>query len=234
MIRAFYSGTAGIKAQQEVVDIVSNNIANVNTEGFKSKSGQFGDLLYTSMEEKTGRSKTVLAGSGGAVAEVKNNMSDGGCTQTGRLLDYKIDGSGFFRVQDGSGNNYYTRNGAFSIANENGGMYLVNSAGMSVLDAKGNKIKVTGTGAVQAQPGVYDFPNESGLHNQGNNLFSASNTSGGAYAVDTKVMTGYLESSNVDLAQEMTRLIMSQRDYQLSARVVSTADQLANMANEMS
>lgn len=233
MIEAFYSGTSGLKAHQNALDVVSNNISNINTYGYKSKKQNFGDLLYSSqVRPETENSDILTAGSGSYVNSVDTDMSNGGADLTDSKTDFYIKGDGFFAVRDNAGNTYYTKDGAFEAINSGNGTILGTSDGLAVLDANGNTISA-GTGGVSAEPGVFTFKNAPGLLSAGQNLFTANDVSGQAVKSDETSVQGMAERSNVDLAEQMTELITSQRGYQLSAGVVSTANQIEEMVNEM-
>jgi flagellar basal body rod protein FlgG len=232
MIRAFYSGAAGMRAQQTSVDVVSNNIANLNTTGYKETDAQFEDLLYTSMaggaQAGAGR---LLSGSGEKLVSTKSDMSAGTAQQTGRALDFCIAGDGYFALEDGAGNRTYTRAGSFQ-ASAATGMYLTDSEGRYVLDGAGNRIRST-NGTLSAAPGVYGFANETGLAAAGGGCFAATAASGAAAPTAATVRAGYLEASNVDLASQMSRLILAQRGYQLSGKVVQNADEVEGMVSTL-
>lgn len=233
MIRAFYSGTSGMKSQQIAVDTIANDIANVNTTGYTSKEARFSDLLHASMlEPQDPAYASVRTGSGDAVDSVRADMSAGGAVETGQLLDYCPQANGFFAVQGTDGVIRYTRDGAFSIS-LSGGAHLVDAQGGSVLDAAGRPVAVDAAGRPEAVPGVFTFPAAGGLAAAGGNSFRPTDLSGAAQVSDEGVRAGYLAGSNVDLGGEMTDLILSQRGYQLSSRVVQTADQIAEMTNSL-
>lgn len=236
MIEAFYSGSAAMKAQQTSIDVTANNIANVNTTGFQQSEDKFSALLYTT--ELNGingaAAGTVAGGSGAAVSAVETDFSQGTPEETGMPNDYCIVGSGFFAVKDAAGNVSYTRAGSFSAAQgTNGNLILADSQGRAVLDAQGNEIRIGASGAAGAQPGVYSFANSGGLLAQGGGLYAATTSSGAASAVGGTVKQGWLEGSNVNLAQQMTGLMTSQRAYELSLKAVQTADSIAQMANQL-
>lgn len=234
MIRAFYSGTAGMRAQQSGVDVVANNIANVNTSGYREQVEQFSDLLYSSMEQpQTANAARLLAGAGQKPSNIKTDLQPGTTVQTGNALDFAVDGDGFFCLEDAAGNRFYTRDGSFQASNQGGGYELVNARGLRVLDAGGNPIAVDNGGNPSAMPGVYDVNNEQGLTRAGDNLYAVSADSGAAFATNTPIKQRSLEGSNVDLAGQMTRLIVSQRGYQLSSSMVQTANQVETMVDEL-
>lgn len=232
MIQAFYSGAAGLKAHQTAVDVISNNVANVNTTSYKSKQEDFSSLLNHSMVRPTTRnSATLLEGAGSAVDGVQTDISEGAPQQTQNKTDYYINGEGFFAVRDNAGNTFYTRDGSFHIVNDASGKHLETSDGMAVLGANGRVATVNAQGI--GKPGVFTFARSSGLIPAGENLYTAGNLSGAATPGTATVETGMLEGSNVDLAQQMTDLIMSQRGYQLNSSVVSTSDQIESMINSL-
>mgnify|MGYP000871676162 CR=1 FL=1 len=233
MIQAFYSGTAGLSAHQNSLDVISNNVANVNTNGYKTKKQDFGSLLYASeVRPETRNSDNLLAGAGASLNSVKTDMSHGNIDITEDNTDFYIEGDGFFAVRDNAGNTYYTKDGGFQAVNTGNGMILGTQDGLAVLDRYGNTIPVTEEGP-QAMPGVYAFTNAPGLLSAGQNLFIANNVSGPAVATDELPRQGIVERSNVNLANEMVNLIVSQRGYQLNANVVTTADQIEQMINDL-
>lgn len=233
MIEAFFSGTAGLSAHQNSLDIVANNIANVNTNGYKTKRQDFGNLFYASVvRPETRNSDILLAGAGSAVNDVKTDMSAGIVNETETPTDFYIDGDGYFAVRDNAGNTYYTRDGSFHAMQSANGMVLGTNDGLTVLDSNGNAIPVT-AGSVGAAPGVFTFPNSSGLLSAGDNLFVANNVSGAAVRSNATPLQGKVERSNVDLADQMTKMIISQRGYQMNSGVVSTANQIEEMINEL-
>lgn len=232
MIQAFYSGVAGLNAHQTAVDTIANNIANINTTGYKAKQEDFSELLSHSMvRPETQNSANLLEGSGAAITGVKTDMSSGTVQDTQIATDYYINGDGFFAVQDNAGNTYYTRDGSFHIAGGQNGLHLETADGLTVLDANGNPASVDKNGS--AAPGVYDFSNSSGLISAGGNLYLAGNLSGPATRGTSEAVKGMLEGSNVDLADQMANLITAQRGYQLNSTVVSTSDQIESMVNSL-
>lgn len=233
MIEAFYSGTAGIEAHQNALDVVANNIANVNTTAYKSKDEDFGSLLAVSeVRPETANSANLLAGSGSDIDSVDTDMSSGAVDSTGNPTDFSINGGGFFAVRDNAGNTYYTRDGSFHLEPTAGGEELVTADGMAVLDAAGNPVTAA-SGGTASSPGVFTFSNAPGLLSDGGNLFTATAVSGTAQVTTEVPEQGMLEGSNVDLSQQMVDLITSQRGYQFNSNVVSTADQIESMVNSL-
>ena len=235
MIEAFYSGRAGIKSNQNTLDVISNNISNVNTTAYKTKDSGFSSLLSVSeVRPETPNSANLLAGSGSKADSVKTDYSQGSLEETDKSTDFYINSdSGFFAVKDKSGKEYYTKDGSFQIMKTANGLVLGTSDGMAVLDKSGNAIKISKAGKASAEPGVYTFKNTDGLLSAGDSLYVSTNVSGNAAATNMKPEQGMLENSNVDLATEMVGLITSQRGYQMSSSVVSTANQVESMINEI-
>lgn len=232
MITAFYSGVSGVRAYQTATDTLANNVANVNTSSFKSKTAQFGELLGRSMTSPAEAGyNALLEGSGAKTAAAVTDFSAGAPVDTGNALDFCPNGSGFFALRGADGAVSYTRDGSFHAAREAGGTYLENNAGLYVLDASQNRISVGPDGAPQAAAGLFSFANAQGLTNEGGNRYAQTDASGQAAVSAEGYRTGALEGSNVDLAQQMTDLIESERGFQLNTRVIQTADQIEAMVN---
>ena len=261
MIRAFHAAASGMRAQQRSIDLISNNIANVNTNGFKASRAAFKDLFYSDMEiRRIAEPPNLQVGNGVRVSATMRSPVEGALVQTGRTLDMSISGDGFFAVAGEDGTLRYTRDGSFNISvidtgeglvnrlTTTDGLFVLNSDGRPVEFAAGtdiSAIKIAHDGTITASnadgeavsPGrlaIVGFVNPSGLAAAGDNLFAETPASGAGTAVlEPDVRQGFIEASNVDLADEMTRLIMAQRAYQLSARVLQTADDMERMANNL-
>lgn len=263
MLRSLFSGVSGLRGEQTAMDVIGNNIANVNTIGFKSSRANFQDMVYQMVRAASAPDSTSNAGSvnpsqvgtGVSVASIGVDMNQGALENTGRALDLAIQGNGFFCVQDGSGNKYYTRNGNFNV-DEKGD--LVDENGNLVLGSAGNTINLYGSGTPTPKQissisigkdgkitaldsagrtisginniGIYDFSNDEGLKQIGQNYFQQTTASGTAAVVmvgnTTQINSGYLEMSNVDLAQEFTNMITTERAYQANARTITVSDNL--------
>lgn len=233
MIQAFYGGVSSLHARQTSMDTIANDIANVNTAGYVQKEATFSDLLYNSMlRPENPAYAQELQGSGAQVNAIVQDMSTGSFVQTGSALDFAPRQAGFFAVRDAQGNLSYTRDGTFAEQNVNGTETLADKQGRTVLDAQGNAIVVR-DGQPQAEPGVFTFAFPQNLTAAGDNLFTVSTSSGAAQVSSEGVMQGVYEASNVDLAGEMSRMIVTQRGFQMNARVVSTADQIEGYTNDL-
>jgi flagellar basal-body rod protein FlgG len=251
----------GMAAQDLNVQVISNNIANMNTVGYKRQTAQFEDLLYQNIQrEGTQSSDTgtivptgIQIGVGVKTGQVERITTQGAMTQTGNQLDMAISGRGFFQVLLPSGTIAYTRAGNFSV-NAQGQIvtqdgYLVQPSMTVPQNAK--SVTVSPTGQVQVtQDGVAApitigqlqtamFFNEAGLDAQGGNLFLETAASGPPTLSDPgqpgfgAIMQGYVEASNVDPVTEITSLISAQRAYEMNSKVVTTADQMLQTSNQM-
>ncbi|WP_003544031.1 flagellar basal-body rod protein FlgF [Desulfotomaculum nigrificans] len=247
MIRSLYSGVSGLKNHQIRMDVVGNNIANVNTNGFKASRVNFQDAISQTMRSASGTPaiNPSQIGTGVKVGGISINAGQGPLQNTGRTLDLAIQGNGYFILTDGT-NKYYTREGTFFIDINNN---LINSDGLQVCDTSGkaitlqttpvNTISINDQGEIfvngkttsEGQVGIATCNNPAGLERVGNNLYkeslaSGTPTPGTARAAGSTINSGYLEMSNVDLTEEMTNMITTQRGYQANARVITVSDTL--------
>ena len=260
-MRALSTAATGMAAQQLNVEVISNNIANMNTVGFKKQRAEFEDLLYqdiSSPGEQSSSTNTVVPtgiqiGAGVKTGSVYRITEQGSMTQTGNPLDLAIKGTGYFQVLLPSGDTAYTRAGNFSV-NQNG--QLVTADGYQVqplisIPASSSNITVSPTGQVQVNnPGsttptvvgqltIASFANEAGLQALGDNLFQVSNASGQAVVANPgdpgmgQLMQGYTEASNVDPVTEVTALISAQRAYEMNSKIVTAADQMLTTTSQM-
>lgn len=255
MYEAMMIASTGLKNQQRRLDTIANNVANVNSTAYKSARLDFKDALYTAgivpAKPRT-PDGNQQKGHGVMVAGIAKDFSVGNMQRTDRQLDVAIEGEGFFELSDVDGNLVYTRNGVFNQSGEEDGDYLINGDGLYVHDADGNKILIPyGTDTININPdhtitfvafgeettvslGVYTFRNITGLLSSGEGTYSESVASGEKIpADDVLIRQGALEGSNVNLAQEMTRLIRTQRTFQLASRALTTADEMEGIANNM-
>lgn len=241
MARTLYTGAAGLAANQYYINNIGSNIANVNTAGYKPVVTAFNDLLYSQMYVK---SADVLSGNGSKAEYGGINPGQAALLPTGNKLDFAIQGSGWFAVETKDGVRY-TRNGAFGLSPENGSLFLVDSSGNYVLDKAGNRISQAGetdtddvskadADALATQAAVYDFANPEALTPLTSSLY-ASNTQSGepTLSTDSQVVSGYLEQSGTSMVDGMLDLIMAQRAYQLSAKVLQTADEDEQTVNSL-
>lgn len=246
MIDAFYTAATGVSAMQRGMDVVANNIANVNTQGFKGSKASFADLVYTNIHEKEGDSK-LKTGHGSAVvkSDVLHNQS--GIIGTDRVLDFALISDGFFAIETLNGTKY-TRQGDFNMVKLGNKFYLADSEGGYVLDPKGKRIEMTPPKTEQGKEklpidpgmelnvGVFTFANNDALNIEGKMYFGETQASGKPVALKTPqeaYKRSYLENSNVDMAQSMADIITLQRSFQFNTRIVQMADEVMQTVNAL-
>lgn len=255
MITSLKSAASGLLAQRHNMDVIANNIANLSTTAYKKSRVNLADagqeILAQVQLPGAEYPVDVIAGGGVTVAASQLMFSQGHLRETGNVWDLAIAGPGFFQLALPDGRAAYTRDGSFRIdaqgrlGTSNG--FLVDPPVTIPLGAEGVQIDGSGivTAAVDGQPievgriSLAVFPSPEGLIPVGHNLFAASEASGQAQIDQPgvggrgQVMTGVLEASNVDLAEEMTRLMEAQRAYQLSIKALQTADEMLGLANNL-
>ncbi|RAK58596.1 flagellar basal-body rod protein FlgG [Phenylobacterium hankyongense] len=260
-MQALRTAATGMAAQQMNVEVISNNIANMNTVAFKRQRAEFQDLLYQTLEQPGAQSSTqgtivptgVQVGAGVKAGSVYRISTQGAMTRTDNQYDLAIDGRGYFQVLLPTGETAYTRAGNLAV-NDQG--QLVTQDGYQIqpaiaIPANATQVSISKAGQVQVTQagtptptvvGTLDlatFMNEGGLSAQGSNLFMETAASGpatigppGALGVG-QLMQGYTEASNVDAVTEITALIVAQRAYEMNSKVVSTADNMLGVTNQM-
>jgi flagellar basal-body rod protein FlgG len=260
-MQALRTAATGMAAQQMNVEVISNNIANMNTVAFKKQRAEFQDLLYQTMEQAGAQSSDqgtivptgVQVGAGVKAGSVYRIGTQGAMTQTGNKFDLAIQGRGFFQVLMPTGETAYTRAGNLSV-NDQG--QLVTQDGYQIQPAisipqdatdvtisKAGQVQVTQPGATTpntvGQLELAYFMNEGGLSAQGSNLYMQTAASGapitgtpGQQGIGT-LLQGYTEASNVDPVSEITALIVAQRAYEMNSKVISTADSMLATANQV-
>ena len=251
----------GLEAQQLRMQVVSNNLANANTTGFKRGRAVFEDLLYQNLRQVGGqttqqtRSPTGMhVGTGVRVVATDKLFEQGALTQSGNALDLAINGRGFFAVRMTDGSTGYTRNGTFQL-NEQG--QLVTSSGNVVepgitIPNGAQSITIGADGVVSAQLAgqslptqlgslqLADFVNPAGLQPRGENLYAESAASGtpqsGTPGLNGlgRLSQGSLESSNVNVVEELVNMIETQRAYEMNSKAISTSDQMLQNLNNIS
>lgn len=237
MVGGLFSAAAGMAAQQAYIDALSNDIANVNTDGYKQVRVGFRDLAYA-------QERGVAVGAGAAVVDGGRSFAQGVLAQTGNPLSLAIDGPGFLQVRRQDGTIALTRSGVLevdaqgSIVTANGERLvppLTLPKGTSPADVS---IDTDGTVSINngrtkiGQIELVDVPAHSGLLPVGGNLFATTAQSGAATAQPRALLRqGFVERSNVDVSDSMVGLVQAQRGYELQSRVIKTQDQLLEIAN---
>ncbi|MBC5689357.1 flagellar hook-basal body protein [Mediterraneibacter sp. NSJ-55] len=232
MDTSFYTAVRGARTQQTHLDIIANNIANVNTTGYKTKRAGFLDLMYYNMHAPETTDTRLQAGTGVLTERTDTDFTTGGIIQTGGRFDYAISGYGFFMIQDPLDNSLtYTRSGSFALSQRQDGLYLTDAQGRLVLDAQRNPIRYI-DGELTAVPGIFDFVHTNGMLSVGENGFTPVAKNGAAVAAaDAELLQGTLENSNVDLAEELAKVIESSRAYSYMLKMVQTSDEVEQTIN---
>lgn len=241
MIRAFYSAGLGLTACQERLGLRGENISNAETVGYKSQEACFSETLYSAVALSGGGEYET--GSGVRLMGVSSSTEQGGVQPTGRPLDLMLEGDGYFCVKNGDGSLSYTRAGNFYRSADG---WLVSAHGGYVMDGNLQRVRVDDEENIKftasrsyyerdlAEVGVFTFRNPAGLTRQGEGLLAAAPASGPAVRdTDAQLRQGSLERSSVDLAEEMTQMIKAQRGFQANARMIRTADELEETANQL-
>ncbi len=261
MIRSLFTAATGMIAQQLNIDTIANNLANVNTTGFKKSRVNFQDLIYetikpagTVTEAGTIIPEGIQVGHGVRPSAVSKLFSQGSAIQTGNPFDMRIEGDGFFQVTLPDGSLAYTRDGAFKVNAEGEVLtadgYLLDPAITIPIDAELVTVGPDGTVSV-LQPGnssasavgniqIARFPNPAGLDARlGRNLLQENLASGspvtatpGLDGVGT-ISQGFLENSNVQVVEEILQMIIAQRAYEANSKVIQTADEMLQTANNV-
>jgi len=260
MIRSLYTAATGMEAQQVNLDVTANNLANVNTTGFKKSRADFQDLLYQTLRAAGSTQAQgvqvptgIQVGLGTRLAAVQKVFTQGDFQVTGRDLDLVIEGDGFFQIALPSGETAYTRDGTFRI---DGQGRIVTSDGYTLqpeltvpAESKGISVgedgTVTVTVAGQSEPQqigqiqIVKFLNPAGLSSIGRNALLATAASGepvtgtpGQDGLGT-IRSGVLEMSNVSVVDEMVRMIVAQRAYEVNSKSIQTSDEMLNIANNL-
>ncbi len=234
MYTSFYTAARGVIEQQRKMDVVANNFANVNNYGYKAKSAVFSDLMYYNLNNYRGEETPLKAGTGVVVERTDTDFHPSGFMTTTGAHDYTINGKGFFMLRNPRNNEItYTRNGHFTLSQRGNQFYLVNDNGNLVLDDNRNPIVVT-DGELSGQIGVYGFNILDGMLSLGNNEFSPVEKNGAPFLRrDVQIIDHTLEASGVNLADEITKMIESQRAYTYSMRMVQTSDEIVNTINSL-
>jgi flagellar basal-body rod protein FlgG len=258
MLRALYSSAAGMQSQQLNLDVIANNLANVNTTGFKKNKIEFQDLLYQTVRTagaEQGAGNTLPTGlqigHGSRPVATSKVFTNGELTQTGERLDVAINGDGFFEVQMPDGSRAYTRDGALKTASDgrvttSDGMVL--QGGFQPIPAGTNTISISPTGEVTTNGAngsqsfrvqLVRFANPGGLESMGRNLYRETAASGQAEIGNAgengfgQLQQGYLEMSNVKVVEEMVNMIVAQRAYEVNSKAVQASDEMMQMSNNI-
>jgi flagellar basal-body rod protein FlgG len=260
MIRSLWISKSGLEAQQFNVDVISNNLANVSTNGFKRQRPIFEDLLYQTLRQPGAQSSQqtqyptgLQVGTGVAPVATVRIFSNGNLQQTGNSLDLAINGRGFFQILLPDGSTGYTRDGAFQLDSQG---QVVNSTGYQLQPAltippDALSITIGGDGTVSVtQPGsstptqigniqLADFVNPPGLQSKGENLYLETASSGPPSVNDPGtnglglLNQGFVETSNVSVTEELVNLITAQRAFEINSRAIQTSDEMLQRLTQL-
>ncbi len=260
MIRALWTAASGMQSQQKNLDVVANNLANVNTAGFKKSRADFQDLMYQNLKTSGSPSTNatqvptgIQIGLGSRLAAVTKIFTPGDFTQTGNELDMAVEGDGFYQIQLPDGGTGYSRSGSFKKDSTG---RVVTSDGYPLLPAisipsNATKVNIGNDGTVSVmQAGqntptqvgniqLASFSNPSGLSAQGKNLFLPTDASGAATTGTPgqtglgTIAQGFLEMSNVSVMEEMVSMIVGQRAYEINSKAVQASDEMLQTANNL-
>jgi flagellar basal-body rod protein FlgG len=258
MLRALYSSAAGMEAQQLNLDVISNNLANVNTTGFKRSKIEFQDLLYDTTRsagaEQSGGNQLptgLQIGHGSRAVATSKVFTEGELTSTGEPLDMAIQGDGFFQVTMPDGTLAYTRDGAMKRSSTG---QITTSDGLSVqsgfqpipvgttgitISPDGTVTTTNSSGSTNFQVQLIRFANPSGLQSVGRNLYIETPASGTPetgtpnQAGFGSLQQNYLEMSNVKVVEEMVNMIVAQRAYEVNSKAVQASDEMMQQSNDL-
>jgi len=240
MLEGLYSAAAGMAAQQEQLNAISNDIANVSTSGYKAERVAFDDLLYNPVKIAGSDSS---AGSGASARVIGRSEAEGSIQETGDALDLAIEGDGYFMVKRANGQTALTRDGAFGVDATGA---IVNGEGNRLVPPikvpKGfptQDLSVSSDGTVEAgtrklgRIKLVTVTSPEHLIADGGGEFSTTAASGATHAAKGKIRQGALEASNVNISSEMAQMVSTQRNYQLMSTAIQTESQMMSIANEL-
>jgi len=258
MIRSLWTAATGMATQQMNIDVIAHNLANANTTGFKRSRANFEDLMYQTTTAPGSQTQTgteiptgIQVGMGSRTAAVQKIFAQGSFTDTSNPLDMAIEGQGFFKVLRGT-DETYTRSGDFKMDKDGfvvdamgnrlqPEVSIPNTAIQVTVDPGGlvSAVDQTGTVVITTQLNLYRFTNQGGLVSVGKNLFIPSDSSGDAQEGTPgqdgfgTLMQGFLESSNINVVEEMVNMIAGQRAYEANSKIIKTSDEMLQMANNV-
>jgi len=260
MINSLWISKTGMEAQQMQLDVITNNLANSSTNGFKRANAVFEDLMYQNLRQAGSNSTEqsqlptgLQVGLGVRTVATSRSFSQGALQQSSNKLDVAIQGNGFFQVTMPDGTTNYTRDGAFQVDSQG---RLVTATGLSIANgvtvpANATSVAIAGDGTVTATiPGnttpqsigtitLASFINPAGLDPKGQNLYAETPASGqpnsgtpGANGLGS-LMQGYVETSNVNVVQELVTMIQTQRAYEMNSKAIQTSDQMLQKLGQL-
>ncbi|MFA5341713.1 MAG: flagellar hook-basal body protein [Clostridia bacterium] len=247
MNNAYYIAANSMLCQEKMFDVISGNVSNINTNGYKKTSVSFSDLMYSLREKESEEGYAI--GNGITVNEYRKDFSYGDLKVTGNMFDLAFEKDGFLSLSDGT-EQVFTRGGTFQLSKYEDGFYLANSEGYFLLDEYGDKIQVSDEDGAfvidingniafknsdrKAKLAINSFGNPENLEVLGNNLYKAGNgLKENTQDADIILRQGSIEQSNVNISVEMTDLIQAQRLYQMNSKVLQVMDEISGIANRL-
>jgi len=242
MLEGLYSAAAGMEAQQNRLDAISNDLANASTPGYQSQRVGFESLLYNAAPNGQGANASV--GAGAAVVNLGPSQASGGVVQTGQPLDLAVDGNAYFEVKQPDGSTALTLNGTFELDAKGrlttGSGLLVQPPITVPAGVSANQLTIGGDGSVSVSGkvigkiGLFSVPAPEQLTPTGNSLLVANAASGAPKAATgASVIQGSLNNSNVDLATSMTQMLDAQQTYSLTSKAIDMQAQMLQIANQL-
>ncbi len=262
-MRALWTASTGMKAQQFNIDTIANNLSNVNTTSYKTGRAEFKDLFYSNLKrgrivDDNGRPVNLEVGHGTMPVATKRDFRNGNLIPTEGTFDVAIDGEGFFVIEMPNGDIRYTRDGSFKLSVDYDEGYLVTSEGYYVLSEDDDLIVIESglrdiaidefgyiTGEDEfgeiidlGRLALVKFTNPEGLESKGSNLYEATSASGDEIPIEieemqSRIIQGYLEASNVQIVDEMVKMITAQRAYEINSKTIQTSDEMLQLVNNL-
>ncbi len=260
MINSLHISKTGMQAQQTQMDVISHNLANVSTSGFKRGTAIFEDLIYQNLRQVGGNTAEqaelptgLQIGLGVRTVATARSYTQGSLQQTGNNLDVAINGGGFFQIEMPDGETAYTRDGTFQVNAQGevvtssgyrvlGGVTIPQDARSVTIGADGIVSVMVGNNPAPQQAGTIElatFINPAGLEPRGQNLFTESLASGNPITGTPgteglgQVVQGFLETSNVNVVQELVTMIQTQRAYEMNSKAIQTSDQMLQRLGQL-
>ena len=263
MLRSLWTAATGMKGQQLNIDTISNNLANVNTTSYKAQRLEFKDLLYETIKKSNftdgqGKPVNLEVGHGVMASATTRDFKNGNVMETQNPLNVAIDGIGFFAIEMPNGELKYTRDGSFKLSVDDDERTITTANGYFVTDEDGNRIVIEeertdltiddmGNITVKDEDEeiieigrlrMVRFLNPEGLLSDGRNLYNVTDASGEAIDIDSdemegRILQGYLEMSNVQIVEEMIKLITAQRAYETNSKTIQASDEMLQQTNNL-
>lgn len=245
MLSTIWTGQSGLLAQQTKMTSLSNNIANANTTGYKKTDVSFSETLKENIRGRNGTPFTangnIMQGTGTRPSDIYRNHKEGSFITTEKDTDMAINGDGYFKVIDNNGNEFYTRDGSFNF--DSNGNFVHSASGMKIevtgYNASNNlkrPISISESGIVLSDGvevgkiNLYNFAYKNQMMSNGDNTFTAGEA---PTASNAKIAQGYIEGSNVDMVDELTNMITTQRSFEFNSRTIKAADEMWQLANNL-